>query len=64
MDRDLPTNIARSAKSGLQIDRISQIITERWPEIWQASIDRQDRLLKQRHNLLLVARQQLQKKAS
>jgi hypothetical protein len=52
-------NSTRFPKSGLQFDRISRIITEQWPEIWQASIDRQNRELKHRHSLLLAARQKL-----
>jgi hypothetical protein len=34
------TNSNRFPKSGLQVDRITRIITEQWPEIWQASIDK------------------------
>jgi hypothetical protein len=52
-------NSTRFPKSGLQFDRITRIITEQWPEIWQASIDRQDRELQQRRSLLLAARQKL-----
>jgi hypothetical protein len=64
MNRNLPNSTRCSKKSGLQVDRIVRIITEQWPEIWQASIDRQNRQIAHRKQLLLIAHQQLQKKAS
>jgi hypothetical protein len=57
-------NVTRVNKSGLQIDRITRIITEQWPEIWQTTIDRQDRLSRKQRSLLLAARQRLQEKTT
>jgi hypothetical protein len=57
MDRNLPNNLKRSSKSGVQLDRIARIITEQWPEIWQTIIDRQKRQLEHSRRLLLAARQ-------
>lgn len=51
-------------KSGLQVDRISRIIIEQWPEIWQASINRQKQQLENHRNLVLTARNRLQEKAN
>jgi hypothetical protein len=51
-------------KSGLQVDRITRIIIEQWPEIWQASTNRQKQLLDHNRSLLLAARDRLQEKAS
>jgi hypothetical protein len=51
-------------KSGLQVDRISQIIIEQWPEIWQASINRQKQQLDNHRSLILAARNKLQEKTS
>jgi hypothetical protein len=61
MKRNLPCNTQNLLRSGVQISRIAQIIAERWPEIWQASVDRQEQYLEHHHNLLISARQQLQK---
>ncbi len=51
-------------KSGLQVDRITRIIIEQWPEIWQASINRQKQQLENHRNLVLAARNRLQEKAN
>ncbi len=51
-------------KSGLQIDRITRIIAEQWPEIWQASINRQKQQLEHHRNLMIAARNRIQEKAS
>ena len=51
-------------KSGLQIDRITRIIVEQWPEIWQASINRQKQQLEHHRNLMIAARNRIQEKAS
>ncbi len=51
-------------KSGLQVDRISRIIIEQWPEIWQASINRQKQQLDNQRSLILAARNKLQEKTS
>lgn len=51
-------------KSGLQIDRITRIIVEQWPEIWQASINRQKQQLEHHRNLMVAARNRIQEKAS
>jgi hypothetical protein len=53
-----------SFKSGLQIDRISRIIIEQWPEIWQASINRQKQQLDNHRSLILAARNKLQERTS
>jgi hypothetical protein len=51
-------------KSGLQIDRITRIIAEQWPEIWQASINRQKQQLEHHRNLMIAARNRIQERAS
>jgi hypothetical protein len=51
-------------KSGLQVDRITRIIIEQWPEIWQASINRQKQQLEHHRSLMIAARNRLQEKAS
>lgn len=60
-------NAARTAKSGLksglQIDRITRIIIEQWPEIWQASTNRQKQQLDNQRSLLLLARHRFQEKS-
>jgi hypothetical protein len=57
------TTSKTGSKSGLQIERITRIIAEQWPEIWQASINRQKQQLEQHRSLLLAARHRLQEKA-
>lgn len=57
-------NATRSPKSGLQVDRITKIIAEQWPEIWQASIDRQKQQLDNQRSLVLAARNRLQGRTS
>jgi hypothetical protein len=57
-------NTTRPSKSGLQIDRISRIIIEQWPEIWQASINRQKQQLDNHRSLILAARNKLQERTS
>jgi hypothetical protein len=51
-----------SLKSGLQVDRITRIIAEQWPEIWQASVNRQKQQSDNQRNLILAARNRLQEK--
>jgi hypothetical protein len=51
-------------KSGLQVDRITKIIAEQWPEIWQATTNRQKQQLEHHRSLLLAARNRLQEKAT
>jgi hypothetical protein len=51
-------------KSGLQIDRITRIIVEQWPDIWQASINRQKQQLEHHRSLMIAARNRIQEKAS
>jgi hypothetical protein len=50
-------------KSGLQIDRITRIIIEQWPEIWQASVNRQKQQLDHNRSLILAARNRFQEEA-
>jgi hypothetical protein len=57
-------NATRLPKSGLQIDRITRIIVEQWPEIWQASINRQKQQLDNQRKLMLAARNRLQERAN
>jgi hypothetical protein len=47
-----------------EIDCITRIITEQWPEIRQAAVDREIAELEQRRVLILAARNQLRQKAS
>ena len=51
-------------KSGLQVDRITRIIIEQWPDIWQASINRQKQQLEHNRSLMLAARNRMLEKAS
>jgi hypothetical protein len=51
-------------KSGLQVDRITRIIAEQWPEIWQATINRQNQQIENHRSLMLAARNRLLEKAS
>lgn len=46
-------------KSGLQIDRITRIIIEQWPEIWQASTNRQKQRLDSQRSLIMIARNRI-----
>lgn len=57
-------NATRLPKSGLQVDRITRIIIEQWPEIWQASINRQNQQLENQRNLMIAARNRMLEKAS
>jgi hypothetical protein len=54
----------RPTTSGLRVDRITRIIIEQWPDIWQAVVDRQTEQLEHRRVLILEARDQLRQKAS
>ncbi len=54
----------RPTTKGLRVDRITQIIIEQWPDIWQAVVDRQTEQLEHRRVLILEARDQLRQKAS
>ncbi len=59
------TSLPKSGlKSGLQVDRITKIIIEQWPEIWQASINRQNQQLEHRRSLMIAARNRMLEKAS
>jgi hypothetical protein len=65
MDSNNTTRSSRSGlKSGLQVDRITRIIVEQWPEIWQASINRQKQQIDNQRSLMLAARNRLQENAS
>jgi hypothetical protein len=65
MNPNSTTRLPKSGlKSGLQVDRITRIIIEQWPEIWQASINRQKQQLEHHRALMLAARNRLQEKAS
>jgi hypothetical protein len=59
-----PNNATRPSKSGLQVDRITRIIIEQWPEIWQESISRQKQQLDNHRSLILAARNKLQGRTS
>jgi hypothetical protein len=54
----------RSTTNSLRVDRITRIIIEQWPDIWQAVVDRQTKQLEHRRVLILEARDQLRQKAS
>ncbi len=64
MNRNLPKQAKPALKSGLRVDRITRIIAEQWPEIWQMAIDRRNKEVESRRVLILAARDQLRKKAS
>ncbi len=64
MNRNLPQDTSRFVASGLRVDRITRIIVEQWPEIWQAAVDRQTKQLEHRRILILEAREQLRQRAS
>ncbi len=64
MNRNLPKSTNPASRNGLKVDRITRIINEQWPEIWQAAIDRQNRQLEHRRVLILAARDQLRRKVS
>jgi hypothetical protein len=64
MNRNLPKDTKRPIKSSLKVDRISRMIIEDWPEIWQMAINRQNQQIENRRVLILAARDQLRKKAS
>lgn len=57
-------NPKRPTTSGLRVDRITRIIIEQWPDIWQAVVDRQTEQLEHRRVLILEARDQLRRKVS
>ncbi len=64
MNRNSPQKTKRSTTSSLRVDRITRMIIEDWPEIWQAAVDRETKQLENRRVLILEARDQLRKKAS
>jgi hypothetical protein len=64
MNHSSPQKAKQAAKKGLRVDRITRMIVEDWPEIWQAATDRQNKQLENRRVLILAARDQLRKKAS
>ena len=64
MNHSSPQKAKQASKNGLRVDRITRMIIEDWPEIWQAAIDRQNKQLENRRVLILAARDQLRKKAS
>jgi hypothetical protein len=65
MNSNNATRLPKSGlKSGLQVDRITRIIIEQWPEIWQASINRQNQQLEHHRNLMIAARNRMLEKAS
>jgi hypothetical protein len=65
MNSNNATRLPKSGlKSGLQVDRITRIIAEQWPEIWQATINRQNQQLENHRSLMLAARNRLLEKAS
>jgi hypothetical protein len=64
MNRNLPQKAKRSTTSSLRVDRITQMIIEDWPEIWQAAVDRRNQQIESRRVLILAVRDQLRKEAS
>jgi hypothetical protein len=64
MNCNLPRKTKSSAQSGLRIDRITRIINEQWPEIWEAAVNRQNQYIENRRVLILAARDQLRRKVS
>jgi hypothetical protein len=64
MNRNLSKEIKQPARKGLRVDRITRMIVEDWPEIWQMAINRQNQQIENRRVLILAARDQLRKKAS
>jgi hypothetical protein len=64
MSRSLSIKSKQSFHKGLRIDRITRIIAEHRPEIWQAAVDRQDQQIENRRVLILAARDHLRQKAS
>jgi hypothetical protein len=64
MNCNLAKKTQQPSRNGLRVDRITRIIVEQWPEIWQAVIDRREQQLEHRRVLILAARDRLRKKAS
>ncbi len=64
MNSNLTENTNLASRNGLKVDRITRIINEQWPEIWEAAINRRNQQLEHRRVLILAARDQLRKKAS
>jgi hypothetical protein len=64
MNHNSPPKAKRPTTSGLRVDRITRIIIEQWPDIWQAVVDRQTKQLEHRRVLILEARNHLRQKAS
>jgi hypothetical protein len=62
MNRNSSQKTKQTVRKGLKVDRITRIINEQWPEIWDAATDRQNRQLENRRVLILAARDQLRKK--
>jgi hypothetical protein len=64
MNRNASKQVKPSPRIGLRVERITRIIAEQWPEIWQIVVDRQNQQLENRRVLILAARDQLRKQAS
>jgi hypothetical protein len=64
MNHNSPPKIKRPTTSGLRVDRITRIINEQWPEIWEAAVNRQNQHIENRRVLILAARDQLRRKVS
>ncbi len=64
MNRNSSKQVKPAPKRGLRVDRITWIIAEQWPEIWQMAMDRQNKQIESRRVLILAARDHLRKKAS
>ena len=64
MNRNSSQKTKRLTTSSLRVDRITRMIIEDWPGIWQAAVDRQNKQLENHRALILAARDQLRKKAS
>ncbi len=64
MNRNLPQKAKRPTTNGLKVDRITRMIIEDWPGIWQAAVDRQNKQIENHRVLILAARDQLRRRAS
>lgn len=64
MSYNSPKQAKQLPRNGLKVDRITRMIIEDWPGIWQAAVDRQTEQLEHRRVLILAARDQLRKEAS
>jgi hypothetical protein len=64
MSHSSPKKSKRPTTSSLRVDRITRMIVEDWPEIWQAAVNRRDQQVETRRVLILAARDQLRARAS